>query len=85
MYAIISQGANDIMDIRHGVREILDVQRTLTTSMSPDTGQQDILDWLLDNNGLNGKQRRERSQVTIEDEEPLEDGSQLSEGIAQFD
>jgi hypothetical protein len=25
MYAIISQGANDIMDIRHGVREILEV------------------------------------------------------------
>ena len=85
MYTIISQGANDIMDIRHGVREILEVQCTLTTSMSPDTGQQDILDWLLESNGLNGKQRRERAQVTIVDEEPLEDGSQLSEGIAQFD
>ena len=63
MYAIISQGANDIMDIRHGVREILETQRGLATAMTTDTGQQDITDWLLDSSGLNGRQRRERSQL----------------------
>ena len=85
LYAIISQGANDIMDILHGVREILETQRTLTANTSLDSGQQDILDRLLDSNGLNGKQRRERAQATIVDEEPLDDVSQLSDGIMQFD
>ena len=85
MYAIISQGANDIMDIRHGVREILETQRMLTANTSLDTGQQDILDWLLDSNGLNGKQRRDRALSTNVDKELIDDVSQLSEGIMQFD
>jgi hypothetical protein len=44
MYAIVAQGANDIMDIRHGVLEILETQRVLSTATSVDTGQQDIMD-----------------------------------------
>ena len=57
----------------------------LTFNTSLDTGQQDILDWLLDSNGLNDKQRRYRAQAMNVDEEPLNDVSQLSDGIVQFD
>ncbi len=85
MHAIISQGANDIMDIRHGVREILETQRGLATATSADTGQQDIMDWLLDSNGLNGRQRRERSQTQTTEGDHLDDVSHQSDSITDFD
>jgi hypothetical protein len=85
MYAIISQGANDIMDIRHAVREILETQRVLATAMTTDTGQQDITDWLLDSNGLNGRQRRERSQLQPIDGDHQDDVSYQSDSIEDFD
>jgi sentrin-specific protease 1 len=85
IYTIIAQGANDIMDIRHGVREILEAQRVLTNSKSVDAGQQDIMDWLLDSSGLNGRQRRERMHASEVDEDTSEIVSQQSERMAEFD
>jgi Ulp1 family protease len=84
MYAIISQGANDIMDIKHGVREILETQRVLATATSIDTGQQDIMDWLLDSNGLNGKQRRERQRIQTVEGDHSDDISYQSDSIEEF-
>ena len=61
MYSIIAQGAGDIMDIRHGIKDVQDAQRAAATIAPPRLkGQTDIRDWLIDSSGLSGQERRER-------------------------
>ena len=43
------------------------------------------MDWLLDSNDLNGRQRHERSQVHMMEGDLLDDVSHQSDSMADFD
>ena len=73
LYGIIAQGANDIMDIRHGIKEVQDIRRSASAPATRSTGQVDIRDWLIDSSGLSGAERRARlaGPAMVEDAESV--------------
>ena len=54
LYDIIAQGANDIMDVRHGVRTTLDAQQPDVEAPVRLVGQRPILDYFYNSRGMTG-------------------------------
>ena len=89
MYEIITQGTNDILDIRNGVREVLEIKRAAKqqeqTKLSK--GQQTLMDWVIDTNGRTGAVRMEQRRDEEQEDETEEDASSVmtSDTLAEFD
>ena len=73
LYGIIAQGANDIMEIRHGIKEIQDIRLSASAPATRSTGQADIRDWLIDSSGFSGADRKARlgCPAMVEDTESI--------------
>ena len=87
MYEIISQGANDIMDVRHGVQKAQELhlrQGRLNPETATFSGQRTILDYLKGTSGLTGLQLRAKQALSdAADSDGSPDSSQCEdEGIA---
>ena len=55
---IVAQGANDILDLRHSVQEILDINARRRAVQPPSRfGQQSITNYFTDSNGLTAPER----------------------------
>jgi len=66
MYEVISQGGNDILEVRHTLQDIqrqyVAKQRTLTTRTP---GQRSIRDWLHNSRGISGSTAKHNEAVTL--------------------
>ena len=59
IYEIISQGAQDIIDVRHSIEEVQTAHiRWQETMKQQTTGQTLITDYMVDQGGLTGRERR---------------------------
>ena len=74
LYEIITQGANDIMDVRHGVREVQDAHLARKAIPPPQPhGQRSIMDYLIGTRGQTGaemhaQELREAELAAMEEE-----------------
>ena len=78
MYAIISQGANDIMDIRHGVQRAQETHRRHRPNLEAIVpGQRSIEDYLTGTRGLTGMELRAAQTVEADEDDStvVSDGS----------
>jgi len=73
VYSIIAQGANDILDIRHSVDEVQKTHQYYKEMQKRTQGQTLITEYLLDRNGVSGRDRNKRQ---LEEYKKLEEDLQ---------